>query len=57
MSWWELGQKCYGPIQIGNHVKIGANAVVLKQVEDNQTIVGIPGKSTKKVTIHSYFNR
>lgn len=38
------GRKCYGPIKIGNNVKIGANAVVLKNVPDNVTVVGIPGK-------------
>ena len=39
-----LGQKYCGPIKIGNNVKIGANAVVLKDVEDNKTVVGIPRK-------------
>ncbi len=41
-------QKYFGPIKIGNNVRIGANAVVLQSVEDNQTIVGIPAKVTKK---------
>ena len=48
MLWQELEQKYYGPIQIGNNVKIGANAVVLRNVEDNQTVVGIPAEVTKK---------
>ena len=39
--------KFFGPIKIGNDVKIGANAVVLKDVENNSTVVGIPAKSTK----------
>ena len=38
------GAKILGPIKIGNNVKIGANSVVLKDVPDNTTIVGIPGK-------------
>ena len=38
------GAKILGPIKIGNNVKIGANSVVLKDVEDNSTVVGIPGK-------------
>lgn len=38
------GAKILGPIKIGNNVKIGANAVVLKEVPDNSTVVGIPGK-------------
>ena len=36
--------KSFGAIKIGNNVKIGANAVVLKDVPDNSTVVGIPGK-------------
>ncbi len=42
------GAKILGNITIGQNVKIGANAVVLKNVEPNTTIVGIPGKETKK---------
>ena len=36
------GAKILGPIKIGNNVKIGANSVVLKDVPDNVTVVGIP---------------
>lgn len=36
------GAKILGPITIGENTKIGANAVVLKDVEANQTVVGIP---------------
>ena len=43
-----MGQKYFGPIKIGNNVKIGANSVVLKDVEDNLTIVGIPAKVVEK---------
>ena len=39
--------KCFGPIKIGNNVKIGANAVVLKDVVENSTVVGIPGETIK----------
>jgi serine O-acetyltransferase len=38
------GSKILGPIIIGNNVKIGANAVVLKSVVDNKTVIGIPAK-------------
>ncbi len=38
------GAKILGPIKIGNNVKIGANAVVTKTIEDNVTVVGIPGE-------------
>lgn len=39
------GAKVLGPIKIGNNVKIGANSVVLKNIPDNVTVVGIPRKN------------
>ena len=33
-----------GNIKIGDNVKIGANAVVLKDVPDNCTVVGVPAQ-------------
>ena len=36
------GAKLLGPIQIGNDVLIGANAVVLIDVPDNSIAVGVP---------------
>lgn len=42
------GAKVLGPIKIGNNVKIGANSVVLKEIPDNTTVVGIPGKIINK---------
>ncbi len=41
------GSKLLGPIVIGNNVKVGANAVVLENVEDNTTVVGINRKIKK----------
>jgi serine O-acetyltransferase len=41
------GAKVLGPIVIGENSKIGANAVVLKDVPPNSTVVGIPGKVVK----------
>ena len=38
------GAKVLGPISIGDEVRIGSNAVVLKDVESNKTVVGIPGR-------------
>ncbi len=38
------GAKVLGPITIGDYVKVGANAVVLQDVPDHSTVVGIPGK-------------
>jgi serine O-acetyltransferase len=41
------GAKILGNITIGENSKIGANAVVLKDVPKNATVVGIPGKIIK----------
>lgn len=38
------GAKVLGPIVIGNNAKVGANSVVLKDVPENKTAVGIPAK-------------
>ncbi|HVU00216.1 MAG TPA: hypothetical protein VHE30_00640 [Polyangiaceae bacterium] len=38
------GAKLLGPIKIGDHVKVGANAVVLSDVESYATVAGIPAK-------------
>ncbi len=42
------GSKILGPIEIGDNSKIGANAVVLKEVPKDCTVVGIPGKIVKR---------
>jgi len=38
------GAKVIGGVTIGDNVKIGANAVVVKDVPDNVTVVGIPAR-------------
>ena len=38
------GAKILGAIKIGNNVSIGANAVVLSDIPDNATAVGIPAR-------------
>ena len=38
------GAKVLGPIYIGSNSKIGANAVVLEDIPENSTAVGIPAK-------------
>lgn len=39
-----VGAKILGGIRIGNNVKIGANAVVVHNIPDDVTAVGIPAK-------------
>ena len=38
------GAKILGPIKIEDNVKIGANAVVLQDIQANNTAVGVPAK-------------
>ena len=38
------GAKVLGDIQIGTNTRIGAGSVVVKNVESNSTVVGIPGR-------------
>jgi serine O-acetyltransferase len=42
------GAKVLGPFKVGNDVKIGAGSVVLKEVPDGSTVVGIPGRIVKQ---------
>jgi serine O-acetyltransferase len=41
------GAKLLGPITIGDFAKIGANTVVIHDVETNATVVGIPGRAVR----------
>ena len=41
------GAQIIGPIKVGNHARIAANAVVVKDVPENATMVGIPAKAVK----------
>jgi serine O-acetyltransferase len=38
------GAKIIGPVRIGHRARIGANAVVVKDVPDDATVVGIPAR-------------
>jgi serine O-acetyltransferase len=40
-----------GPIKIGDGAKIGSGSVVIKDVPDGATVVGVPGKIVEKKTI------
>jgi serine O-acetyltransferase len=41
------GAKILGGVRIGSHVKVGANAVVTKDVPDGATVVGVPARVIK----------
>ena len=41
------GAQIIGPIRVGNNSRIAANAVVVKDVPENATMVGIPAKAVK----------
>lgn len=41
------GARILGGITIGDHVKVGANSVVIEDVPSNCTVVGIPGRVIK----------
>ncbi len=42
------GAKILGNITIGDNSYVGANAVVIKDVPPNSTVVGVPGRITKQ---------
>ncbi len=42
------GAKVLGNIRVGSNAYVGANAVVIKDVPPNTTIVGVPGRITKQ---------
>ncbi len=42
------GAKVLGPIVIGDNSKIGAGSVVLKDVPEDSTVVGVPARAVKR---------
>jgi len=42
------GAKILGPITLGKNVRVGSNSVVVRSIDDNCTVVGIPGRILKK---------
>lgn len=42
------GAKVLGPITVGHGARIGSNAVVVKDVAPNTTVVGVPGRISRK---------
>lgn len=45
------GAKILGPFKVGDNSRIGANSVVLNEVEPNTTVVGVPGRAVRKGNI------
>jgi serine O-acetyltransferase len=41
------GAKILGPVRVGKKARVGANAVVLTDVPDHTTVVGIPARPTR----------
>ena len=44
------GAQILGPVVVGKNAKIGANAVVTKDVDENSVMVGIPAKNVGEVS-------
>lgn len=44
------GAKVLGPFKVGDGAKIGSNSVVVKEVPENATVVGIPGRVVSEST-------
>lgn len=50
------GAKILGNISIGDHVRIGAGSVVIDDVPENSTVVGIPGRIVHRMVIDKQGN-
>jgi serine O-acetyltransferase len=51
------GAKILGPITVGRNARVGANSVVIQDVPDTMTVVGIPGRvvlptAQRRITAH-----
>ncbi len=42
------GAKVLGNVQLGNHVRVGAGSIVLRDVPDCCTVVGVPGRILRR---------
>ena len=50
------GAKVLGPFKVGDRVRIGANSVVLHEVPDDATVVGVPGRITGTTSRNDMFD-
>jgi serine O-acetyltransferase len=51
------GAKVLGPITIGSNARVGSNSVVVKDVPEDATVVGIPGRVVMKVDLEKQKKR
>jgi serine O-acetyltransferase len=42
------GAKIIGSVRIGDHVRVGANAVVVRDAPDHTTVVGVPARVVRR---------
>ena len=49
------GAQILGDITLGKNVRVGANSVVLKNIPDNSTVVGVPARIVGEVKAHDGF--
>ena len=42
------GAKILGPVTLGKNVRVGSNSVVVRSIDDNETVVGSPGRVVRK---------
>ncbi|HIL03936.1 MAG TPA: serine O-acetyltransferase [Candidatus Thioglobus autotrophicus] len=47
------GAKILGPITLADNVRVGSNSVVVKSIEADKTVVGVPGRVLKDNNIKS----
>lgn len=50
------GAKVLGPITLGDNVKVGSNSVVVKSIDANQTVVGVPGRMLRGKSLSPRFD-
>lgn len=51
------GAKVLGPLNVGDNARIGSNAVVVKDVPNGATVIGIPGRIVKNPQDENHIDR
>lgn len=51
------GAKVLGPVMVGHDSRIGANAVLVRSVEENSVVVGVPGQVIARHRKHTVADR